>query len=133
GLALFLWSLADNLPSPEPANTVAAQGRVVLQTRCGQCHGGVGLTGAPVAADAVGTDPAAALDPGRGRGLYRVPSLRGVGRRATLLHDGSIPGLADFLDPARARGPNLATGGHPFGLDLDAAAHDSLLAYLRGL
>ncbi|MEA2700955.1 MAG: hypothetical protein QOI66_5226 [Myxococcales bacterium] len=133
GLALFLWSLADDLPTAERADAVAAQGRVVLQTRCGQCHGGVGLTGPPVAADVVGTDPAAALDPGRGRGLYRVPSLRGVGRRATLLHDGSIRGLDDFLDPGRAQGPGLAAGGHPFGLDLDAAARASLIAYLRGL
>jgi mono/diheme cytochrome c family protein len=133
GLALFLWSLADNLPSAEPADTIAAQGRVVLQSRCGQCHSGVGLTGAPVAADVVGTDPAAALDAGRGRGVYRVPSLRGVGRRATLLHDGSIRGLDDFLDPTRARGPNRAAGGHPFGLDLDPAARASLIAYLRGL
>jgi mono/diheme cytochrome c family protein len=133
GLALFLWSLADDLPAAEPADDVAAQGRVVLQARCGQCHSGVGLTGAPVAADVVGTDPAAAMDPGRGRGLYRVPSLRGVGRRATLLHDGSLHGLDAFLDPGRAQAPGRAAGGHPFGLELDPSARASLIAYLRGL
>jgi mono/diheme cytochrome c family protein len=126
GLAVFLWSLADGLPSQEPSDAVTTRGQALLQTHCGQCHAGVGLTGAPVAADAVGTDPTAARDPGRGRGVYRVPSLRGVGQRAMLLHDGSIHGLDAFFDPTRA-------GGHPFGLALDPAARASLIAYLRGL
>jgi mono/diheme cytochrome c family protein len=133
GLALFLWSLADDLPSQEPSDAVTAQGQAVLETNCGRCHAGVGLTGAPVVVDAVGTDPAAALDPGRGRGVYRVPALRGVGRRATLLHDGSIRGLDAFFDPARVAGTGPVAGGHPFGLDLDPAARASLIAYLRGL
>ena len=70
--------------------------------------------------------------------MYRVPSLRGVGARPTLLHDGTIPDLEALFDPARvgddwtggARGPG-AVRGHTFGLDLTAPERADLVATVR--
>ena len=110
GLALYLWSLADALPRPAD---MASTGREVFRARCAGCHAGPGLTGPPVAASAVGTNLGAAVDPERGTGRYRPPSLLGVGARGRLLHDGSVRDLDDLLDPARP------APGHRFGADLD--------------
>ena len=76
----------------------------------------------------------------RGTGTYRVPSLHGVATRGALLHDASLPGPAELLDPARLR-PSYAGGrrgpgavpGHVFGLDLGDADRGDLLAYLGTL
>jgi hypothetical protein len=124
GLALYVRSLAGALPAP-PARAPDA-----FAARCAVCHAGPGLDGQPVDASVVGTDPAAALDPDRGTGRYRIPSLRGVSARGQLMHDGSVRGVGDLVDPAR-----LAAGraGHPFGLDLDSAARADLAAYLHAL
>jgi mono/diheme cytochrome c family protein len=128
GLALYLWSLAPAEAAAEPApGGAAARGRDTFRARCAGCHAGEGFTGPPVDAEAVGTDPAAAEDPGRGTGRYRVPSLRGVAARGLLLHDGSARGLDDLFDPARA------TAGHAFGRDLGAPARADLVAYVRTL
>jgi hypothetical protein len=74
----------------------------------------------------VGTDPRAADSPARGHGYYRVPSLWAVADRGRLLHDGSVPDLVTFLDPARAK----TVPGHPFGLDLPPRERDALVEFL---
>ena len=122
GLALYLWSLADTLRAPSDE---AGPGRAVFRARCAGCHAGPGMTGPPVAASAVGTDPAAAIAPERGTGRYRPPSLLGASARGRLLHDGFVRDLDDLLDPARV------APGHRFGDDLDAPSRAALVSYLR--
>lgn len=129
GLALFLWSLGDELPDLPAAGS---RGHEVFRAEgCATCHAGPGLTGAPVDAAVVGTDPGAATDPDRGIGRYRVPSLRGVGARGRLMHDGSIANREALLDPVRA-----AIAGpvpHPFGLGTGPADRAALLTFLGNL
>ncbi len=140
GLAAFIWSLADALPAPRSLSAQEARGAEVFSNTCARCHVPPALTGPPVPLDVVGTDPAIGLSSERGTGTYRVPSLHGVGSRAALLHDASLPSLAVLFDPARIRpeftggrhGPG-AVVGHPFGLSLDDATRADLLAYLATL
>ncbi|MBK8695264.1 MAG: hypothetical protein IPN17_24060 [Deltaproteobacteria bacterium] len=132
GLALYLDSLADPLPAPRTDHPGAA----VFAARCGRCHAPPTWGGGLVAAEEVGTDPSLARSPTRGTGSYRVPSLRGVGARRWLLHDGSVEGLDALLDPARLRddypaAPGVgAIPGHVFGLALPAPERSALRAFL---
>ncbi|HVZ74961.1 MAG TPA: hypothetical protein VHJ20_21415 [Polyangia bacterium] len=137
GLAIYLWSLSDDLGPPP--NTSSPGARTFAST-CSGCHAGPALTGPPRPLAEVGTDPTLGLSPDRGTGFYRVPSLRGVSTRPTLFHDGTLADVDALLDPARlsptytggARGAG-AVSGHPFGLDLAPADRAALLAYLRSL
>lgn len=117
-LAVFLHQLADALPpvKDEP----------LFVEHCGGCHAGPGLAGGLVDVEEVGTDPTLARSRERGTGAYRVTSLRGLGTRGALLHDGSIPDLATLLSPERA-------GGHRYGLELSDADRARLLAFLEKL
>jgi mono/diheme cytochrome c family protein len=136
-LARYLWSLAEALPAP---GTDQARGAALFATTCAGCHAGPAYTGAPRALAEVGTDPAYGQSPDRGTGTYRVPSLRGVAARPTLLHDGTLPDLEALLDPARlaegftggARGPGPVPG-HEFGLSLPPADRAALVGFLRSL
>jgi cytochrome c5 len=136
-LARYLWDLAATLGASPPPS---ADGARLFASRCGACHAGEGLTGAPRPLAEIGTDATLGLSPERGTGLYRVPSLRGVGSRPSLLHDGTLADVAALLDPARlsadyARGPrgDGAVGGHAFGLELTIDERAALAAFLRGL
>jgi hypothetical protein len=120
GLALYLWSLGDALPAPPPAER-NGRGALVFEKACGKCHEGDALAGGLVPASKIGTDPAAARSPDRGTGAYRITSLRGLGSRRTLMHDASVRGVDDLLDPARLR-ETPPRAGHRYGLDL--APHD---------
>jgi hypothetical protein len=136
-LAQYLWALGASLPEA-PASS--ASGASSFARRCASCHAGSGFTGAPRDLGEIGTDPALGLSPDRGTGTYRIPSLRGVASRPTLLHDGTLSGLAALLDPARladgyqggARGAGPVRG-HAFGLDLPVAEREALVAYLGAL
>ena len=135
-LATYVWSLADQFP---PATDTSSNGAALFAANCAGCHAPPAFTGEPVALADVGTDPTIGVSAVRGTGAYRVPSLRGVGLRALLLHDGSLPSLDAMFDPAR-----LAAGftggvrpgavpGHMFGLDLDAADRADLIAFIQAL
>jgi cytochrome c peroxidase len=98
-----------------------------------------------IVARTVGTDSDAALKTRKGTGFYKIPSLRGVWYRRSLLHDGSMASLEDLFDPARLQPDyetkgwnppgvsNRAIKGHTFGLSLPGAEKDALLAFLRSL
>jgi mono/diheme cytochrome c family protein len=134
-LARYVWSLADQFA---PADA-SSDGAAVFAANCASCHVPPAFTGAPVPLDVVGTDPTIGDSLVRGTGSYRVPSLRGVGRRALLLHDGSLPSLDAMFDPTRL-GSDYDGGvrvgavpGHVFGLDLSDSDRGALLAYLEAL
>jgi hypothetical protein len=93
----------------------------------------------------VGTDPTAALKSLRGRGYYKVPSLKGVWYRGPFVHNGTIATLEDWFDARRLRKDYVPTGyrahgvpyrsvpGHPFGLSLNQEDKTALIAFLRTL
>ncbi len=136
-LAAYLWSLGDTLP-PLPAD--GQPGALLFAEHCSECHAGPDLGGGPVTLAMVGTDPLLGQSPDRGTGAYRVPSLRGVSARPTLLHDGTVASLDELLNPARltptytrgARGLG-AVPGHSFGVHIGEADKRALLSYLRQL
>ncbi len=98
-----------------------------------------------IVARTVGTDPDTALKTRKGTGFYKIPSLRGLWYRRSLLHDGSVTSLEELfdagrLDPAyQPKGWNppgvekRAVKGHTFGLSLAPAEKEALLAFLRSL
>ena len=96
-LALYLWSLADDLP-PFPNHL---EGYFVFGQHCSACHQGVGLSGGGVPLEEIKTSPLVGQSSSRGTGMYRVPSLRGVGTRHALMSDGSFPDLETLLNPLR--------------------------------
>jgi mono/diheme cytochrome c family protein len=93
----------------------------------------------------VGTDASAALKSLRGRGYYKVPSLKGVWYRGPFVHNGTIATLEDWFEPRRLRKDYVPTGyrahgvsyrsvpGHPFGLSLNPEDKAALIAFLRTL
>jgi hypothetical protein len=121
-LAAWLESLAP--PAVSPA---AGRAAALFEARCAGCHAPPGYAGPPVALAVVGTDPSVGRSADRGTGGYRVPSLRGVGTRGRLLHDGSVPDVATLLDPDRV------VAGHRFGVDLPAADRAALAAWVAAL
>ncbi|HVT08183.1 MAG TPA: hypothetical protein VHO67_12050 [Polyangia bacterium] len=139
-LAAYVRSLGDALPLPETAAAASPEGAAVFRASCAECHAPPGFTGPPVALAAVGTDPTLGRSADRGTGTYRVPSLRGVGSRGPLLHDGTIPSLAALFDPGRTSttftGRLHGSGpvrGHGYGLSLPERDREALLAYLTSL
>ncbi|HET6282634.1 MAG TPA: c-type cytochrome, partial [Polyangia bacterium] len=129
GLAHYLWTLAAALPDKAAQNQRGHD--AFAAGRCSACHAGPGMTGPPVDVAIVGTDPIVARDPDRGTGHYRVPSLRGVGSRGILLHDGSFRSLETMFDPRRRAG--TAAPAHPFGLGLPDSQRVDLIDFLRAL
>lgn len=121
-LAYYLWNLSDATVDPP------TEGRDLFEANCGRCHHADGTTAGAVDPFEVGTDPTLADAPGRGTGLYRIPTLVGVRDRELLMHDGSVRGLDELFDPQR-----LPSGAHPFGLELDDAARARLRAFVSEL
>ena len=139
-LAAYVTSLAEALPLASAAATAEPRGAQVFETSCASCHAPDGFTGEPVPLAVVGTDPWLGGSPDRGTGMYRVPSLHGVGTRGPLLHDGTIPSIAALLDPTRPTAAFTgrlhgagAVPGHLYGLDLSDADRAALIAYLEAL
>ncbi len=136
GLALYLDGLVETLPRGASSG---GTGAALFTARCASCHAPPTLGGGLVAAEVVGTDATLARTATRGTGSYRVPSLRGVGARGWLLHDGAVRGLDGLFDPARLgddyAGPRGvgAVRGHAYGLDLSADERAALLSHLRAL
>ena len=64
----------------------------------------------------VGTDPRSAFESLRGRGYYKVPSLKGVWYRGPFEHNGSVAKLEDWFDPARLREDYVPTGFKGYGV-----------------
>ena len=93
----------------------------------------------------VGTDPGLALMTRKGTGYYKIPSLKGVWYRGHYLHSGSLASLEEMFDPDRLKethvpggwrplnSQTLAVKGHEFGLHLDSAEREQLIAFLRTL
>ena len=93
----------------------------------------------------VGTDERSALTSVRGRGYYKVPSLKGVWYRGPFEHNGSVATLEDWFDPRRTRDDYVPTGfvgygvrrravkGHPFGLNLSVEDRKALIVFLKTL
>jgi mono/diheme cytochrome c family protein len=122
GLAVYLWSLAETLPAVERDSP----GAQLFARHCARCHAGEGLAGALVDVDVIGGDTTLARSRDRGTNAYRITSLRGVGTRERLLHDGSVRSLDDLLDPIRV------AGAHRYGMDLSSDDRAALVAWLRG-
>jgi hypothetical protein len=93
----------------------------------------------------VGTDPNLALRTRKGTGYYKVPSLKGVWYRGRYTHDGSVATLEEMFDPDRVKDTHVPAGwrplgsethaikGHEFGLRLEPAEREALIAFLRTL
>jgi len=139
-LASYVASLGAELPSPSVASAISSQGAAVFVAQCTGCHIPPGLTGAPVSLSIIGTDPTLGLSAVRGTGMYRVPSLHGVGTRGPLLHDGTVPSVESMFDPtrptpsftARLHGSG-AVPGHTYGLDLSSDDRSALVDYVNAL
>ena len=99
----------------------------------------------PIFDVSVGTDPGYTLKTRRGTGYYKVPSLRGLWYRSPYFHDASLATLGDVLNPARLKTDYVPTAfvgagvkhravpGHEFGLELNPADKQALIAYLMTL
>lgn len=136
GLAVYLYALGDALGPPPSTDSPGAR---IFLARCARCHAPPTFSGGRVTAEEVGTEGSVARSVERGTGFYRVPSLRGVGARAALLHDGAAAGLEGLFDPERTR-PNYTgsrrggpIAGHAYGLDLAPDERAALLGFLRAL
>jgi len=139
-LAAYVRSLGDALPRPETAAATAPEGAAIFRSSCADCHAPPGFTGPPVMLSTIATDPTLGRSADRGTGAYRVPSLRGVGSRGPLLHDGTIGSLAAMFDPGRLSpaftGRLHGTGavrGHAYGLSLPESERHALIDYLQHL
>lgn len=162
-LALFVYSLTPP-PNPNRFDALAARGQAIFeQQRCGTCHTPPLYTnnkltpagtfpvpaGHKVSYDVldvrVGTDERSATVSLRGRGYYKVPSIKGVWYRGPFEHNGSVATLEDWFDPARLRSDYVPTGfkgvgiktravkGHPFALGLLPDDRKALIAFLKTL
>src|SRR5262245_40249847 len=91
------------------------------------------------------TDPSPAIEPRKGTGYYKVPSLKGVWYRGRYLHDGAVTTLEEMFNSARLQDDFVPSGfipygqkaravkGHEFGLKLPGEEKGALLAFLRSL
>lgn len=162
-LSLYIYSLKSP-PNPNPFDARAARGQEVFAAqRCGGCHtpplytnnkltpaGAFEIpeahrTAYDILDVRVGTDERSATVSRRGRGYYKVPSLKGVWYRGPFEHNGSVATLEDWFNPARLRSDYVPTGfkgigvesravkGHPFGLGLSQNDRAALIAFLKAL
>jgi mono/diheme cytochrome c family protein len=129
------WAFAmyvRSLSAPDPLRSIddgAAfeAGEALFESEgCVDCHAPPLYTSdREVEVEYIGTDPLAGLSRQRETGLYRVPSLRGVGRTAPYLHHGAFGTLEAMFDPDRDE------PGHEYGLDLSEADRALLIGFLE--
>ncbi len=161
--SLYVYSLQPP-PNPNRPNAMTERGKAIFTREgCGGCHTPPLYTSNKLTLAAgfqipeghaqrydilpvtVGTDRRSAVESLRGRGYYKVPSLKGVWYRGPFEHNGSVATLEDWFDPARLRDDYVPTGfkgygvktraitGHPFGLKLDQEEKAALMAFLKTL
>ena len=126
--ARYVRSLAPPGPLLEVEDEEAfGEGEAIFaESGCVDCHAPPLYTSdVQVEVDFVGTDPSAGESEQRATGLYRVPSLRGVGRAAPYLHHGAFDSLEAMFDPDREE------PGHPWGLELDEGDRALLIGFLQ--
>lgn len=115
--ALARW--LDPIPAPRGVITdsaAVARGQELFDSSelgCRSCHSGALLTNNRMAD--VGTN-----------GVFKVPSLIGIGGRAPFLHDGCAKSL-------RERFTNCGSDNHGHTSQLSSAELDDLVAYLESL
>jgi hypothetical protein len=162
-LAMYIYSLQPP-PNPNRFDETAAQGQKVFKREgCALCHTPPLYTSnkLTLAGDfqppaehrkkydivdiRVGTDPRSAMQPMRGTGYYKVPSIKGVWYRGPFEHNGSVATLEDWFDPRRLRDDYMPTGfvgygfrtravrGHEFGLKSSTEDKKALIAFLKTL
>jgi hypothetical protein len=162
-LAMYIYSLQPPLnPNPVDAKARAGE-TLFRREGCPRCHtpplytsnkltlakGFDPPSDVPSTLDilriSVGTDSSLALRTRKGTGYYKVPSLKGVWYRGHYLHDGAVASLEEMFDPDRLKETHVPGGwrplgsqthaiqGHEFGLRLEPAERDQLIAFLRTL
>ncbi len=162
-LTKYVYSLQPPM-NPNPTNSESERGRKIFQREgCAVCHTPPLYTNnMPTPAEGfavpeehkrqydilpvvVGTDPSLALKTRRGKGYYKVPSLKGVWYRGPFEHSGSVATLEDWFNPQRVRDDYVPTGyrgygtrtraitGHEFGLKLASGERQALIAFLKTL
>ena len=162
-LALYIQSLQPPANPNRFDDLASAGQKVFRREGCGGCHTpplytnnkvtvAKGFTPPPerpatldVMPVSVETDPGLALKTRKGTGYYKVPSLKGVWYRKHFLHDGSLSSLEQMFNPDRLNKSFEPGGwnplgvktrdvpGHEFGLRLDVADRNALIAFLRTL
>lgn len=128
-IAYYLWSLGAPPETQRALTEQERRGQQLFMANCAACHHEDGSVGEPIPLEVIGTDPAVGLSSERGTGAYRVPSLWLVGDRTQYFHHGGARSLEQLLDPARLKD----SPGHEFGLTLEAAQRQDLIAFLRQL
>jgi hypothetical protein len=162
-LALYIYSLKPPPnPNPFDERAKAGQ-KIFVRENCSTCHthplytnnkltlaeGFIAPNNRPATLDvltiSVHTDSGLALKTRKGTGYYKIPSLKGVWYRGHFLHDGSAASLEEIFDPARLDDRHVPGGwlppglktraikGHEFGLKLNPAEREQLIAFLRTL
>jgi hypothetical protein len=162
-LAVYLYSLQPpRNPNPFDAKAEAGE-KLFRREGCARCHTPPLYTSnkltlaqgfdppadLPLTLDvlrvSVGTDANLALMTRKGTGYYKAPSLKGVWYRGHYTHDGSVASLEEMFDPDRLKETHVPGGwrplgsqthaikGHEFGLHLEPAEREALIAFLRTL
>jgi hypothetical protein len=134
---VLVWALAEYFHSLSPPPPVfigndrpldADAGELVFQEAgCPDCHTPpLYSQSSPVDVDWVGTEAAATTSPVRGSGVYRVPSLRGVGHKAPYFHHGAVTDLESMFSEERLD----SIPGHSFGTQLSVEQKAALISFL---
>ncbi|MFO0561835.1 MAG: c-type cytochrome [Polyangiales bacterium] len=119
--SLLQWLLTLPVPREERVDKPesVARGRALFESpevQCAQCHSGSMLTNNQT------------MDVGT-QGLFQVPSLRGLRRRAPYMHNGCAATLADRFSDERCGGGER----HGHTAHLNASDVEDLVAYLESL
>ena len=123
--------LSPHNPAPGKLSASAARGKELFagKTQCGTCHGGPYFTDSTLAKPLVRHDVGTAGGPDEERSgpRYDTPSLLGVYRQPTLLHDGRAKSLREVLTVHNPHDKHGKTAG------LSAGELDDLEAFLKAL